>query len=306
MLEFLARRVLHGAIVVFGVTTIAFVVTRLIGDPVAVMLPMDASPEQRLDLAARLGLDRPLWDQYVSFMSGIVRFDLGDSFWQSRPALDIVWESLPGTLFLVCWASVLALVIGVAAGAFAAMRPGAAIDRYILTISLLGLSLPQFWLALLLILIFAVTLGWLPSSGADTLRHAILPIIALVLPSAGRLAIVVRSQLIDELNQAYVRTAEAKGMTFSRVVGIHAARNAANATLTIAGWEFIRMLAGYSIVVESVFAWPGLGFLAVQAIQRQDAILLQCIVFVVAIVVVITNLTLDIIHRIIDPRAHIG
>jgi peptide/nickel transport system permease protein len=169
-------------------------------------------------------------------------------------------------------------------------------------LSLVLLSVPQFWLGLLLILVFAVTLGWLPSGGSGSAAHLILPALTLAIPTMTRLVMITRSQMIDELNAQYVRTVEAKGLSTWRIVGVHAGRNAAVPVLTLVSWEFIRILSGYTVVVETVFAWPGLGRLALQSIQRQDLILLQAVVFVIAVLVVLFNLAIDFAYRAIDPR----
>jgi len=305
-MRLIATRLLRGLIVIIGVTTIVFVVTRLVGDPVRMMLPFEATEEQRRAFAALLGLDRPLLRQYADFVLSLTRFDFGNSLWQDRPARDIILERMPATLVLVGLAMALTIVLGLLAGVGAALRPGRMTDRMIKTCSLLGLSIPQFWLGLLLIILFAVQLGWLPSSGGESWAHAVLPAITLALPSAGRLAMLTRVTMIDELNQTYVRTAQAKGLSGARIVAVHALRNAGNAILTVLGWELIRMLAGYSVVVETVFAWPGIGFLAVQSIERQDLVLLQAVVFTVAAMVVTINLVIDLAYRAIDPRITTG
>ena len=303
MQRYALRRALHGLVVILGVTTLVFVVTRLIGDPVRVMLPVEATASERAAFAARLGLDRPIAEQYVDFLGDVARLRFGTSLWQDRPAAAIVAETLPNTLLLVAVAMVAASLIGIAAGAYAGAHAGRAPDRWAVAASLLGLSVPQFWLGLLLIVVFAVQLGWLPASGNEGSVSLVLPTLALALPSAGRIALVSRSQLIDVLHQPYIRAAEARGAPFLRILWRHAARNAANPIVTVIGWETIRMLAGYAIVVETVFAWPGLGLLAVQAIARQDLILLQAIVFTVALIVVLINLGVDLVYRAIDPRA---
>jgi peptide/nickel transport system permease protein len=302
----IARCLLRGLVVIFGVTTIVFVVTRLVGDPVRMMLPFEATEEQRRAFAALLGLDRPLLRQYAGFVVSLTRFDFGNSLWQDRPAGEIVLERMPATLVLVGSAMVLTIVLGVLAGVCAALRPGRGPDRLITTCSLVGLSMPQFWLGLLLIIVFAVHLGWLPSSGGESWAHVVLPAVTLALPSVGRLAMLTRVTMIDELNQTYVRTAQAKGLSGARIVAVHALRNAGNAILTVLGWELIRMLAGYSVVVETVFAWPGIGFLAVQSIERQGLVLLQAVVFTVAAMVVTINLVIDLAYRAIDPRITTG
>jgi peptide/nickel transport system permease protein len=300
--RYILKRIWHGVIVVFGVTVIVFVVTRLVGDPVQVMLPLEATLEQRATFEKQLGLDRPIPVQFLEFMADVARLDFGDSLWQHRPAMEIVFEKLPLTMKLTFCGIGLAFLLSIPLGIIAALRPGGITDRGTIFVSLIGLSMPQFWLGLSLIIIFAVQLRWLPTSGSATPTHMILPAITLALPALARLVMIVRSSMIDELNQQYVKTGFAKGIPFLRVVGIHAMRNAAMPVVTLSGWEVIRALAGYSVVVETVFAWPGLGLTAIQAIEREDLILLQAIVFTVAITVVLINIFMDVIYTIIDPR----
>lgn len=300
--RYIIRRFWYGVFVIFGVTIIVFVVTRLVGDPVKVMLPLEATLEQRAAFEKRLGLDRPIPVQFLEFMGDIARLDFGNSLWQHRPAMEIVFEKLPLTLILSFVAIGFAFVISIPLGIIAALRPGGVSDRSTVFISLIGLSVPQFWLGLLFIIIFAVQLRWLPTSGVATPFHIILPALTMGLPALARMFMIVRSSMIDELNQQYVKTAFAKGLPFYRVVGIHAMRNAALPVLTLCGWELIRAVAGYSVVVETVFAWPGLGMTAIQAIERGDLILLQAIVFTVAIIVVLINILMDVAYTIIDPR----
>ena len=300
--RYILKRFWHGVIVIFGVTIIVFVVTRMVGDPVSVMLPLEATVEQRAAFEKQLGLDRPIPIQFIDFLKDIARLDFGDSLWQHRPAMEIVFEKLPLTLELVFIGIGLAFVLSIPLGIIAALRPGGITDRFTVFVSLIGLSIPQFWLGLLLIVVFAVQLGWLPTSGTATTAHIILPAITFALPALARMVMMVRSAMIDELNQQYVKTGYAKGIPFVRVVGLHAMRNAALPVVTLSGWELIRGLAGYSVVVETVFAWPGLGLTAIQAIERDDLILLQAIVFTVAIIVVLINILMDVAYTIIDPR----
>jgi peptide/nickel transport system permease protein len=300
--RYILKRLWHGVIVIFGVTIFVFVVTRLVGDPVKFMLPLEATHEQRAAFEKRLGLDRPIWVQFIDFTTDIARLDFGDSLWQHRPAMTIVFEKLPLTLELAFLGIGLAFVLSIPLGIIASLRPGGVSDRSTIFISLIGLSIPQFWLGLLLIVVFAVQLRWLPTSGIDTPAHIILPAITMALPALARMVMMVRSSMIDELNQQYVKTCTAKGLPSYRVVGVHALRNASLPVVTLCGWELIRAIAGYSVVVETVFAWPGLGFTAIQAIERDDLILLQAIVFTVAIIVVFINILMDFVYTLIDPR----
>lgn len=300
--KYIIKRFWYGIIIIFGVTIIVFVVTRLIGDPVKVMLPLEATLEQRAAFEKRLGLDRPIPVQFIEFMGDIARLDFGNSLWQHRPAMEIVFEKLPLTLILSFVGIGFAFVISIPLGIIAALRPGGVSDRSTVFFSLIGLSVPQFWLGLLFIIVFAVQLRWLPTSGVATPFHIILPALTMGLPTLARMVMIVRSSMIDELNQQYVKTGFAKGLPFYRVVGIHAMRNAALPVVTLCGWELIRAIAGYSVIVETVFAWPGLGMTAIQAIERDDLILLQAIVFTVAIIVVLINILMDVVYTIIDPR----
>ena len=303
---FVIRRLYHGIYVVLGVTIVVFVVTRVIGDPVSAMLPMETSAAQRAAFAQQLGLDRPLYIQFIDFLADVAHLNLGESLWQHRPVTQIVFEKLPITLYLVGTAMALAIVLSIPLGIMAALKPGRIADRITVVLSLVGLSVPQFWLGVLLILLFTVDLRWLPTSGSGDVSHLILPALTLAVPAMTRILMVVRSSMMDELNTQHIKVAIAKGLPFRRVIGVHALRNIAIPVMTLAGWETVRALAGYSVVVEAVFAWPGLGLAAVQAIERQDLILLQGIVFYVAVMVVIINIGLDLAQKLVDPRVKFG
>lgn len=304
--RFLLNRLLQGAIVVVAVTIVVFVITRMVGDPVSVMLPIDASAEQREALAHQLGFDKSIPAQFADYVTDLARGDLGDSLWQRRPAVDVIVEKLPNTLRLTGAGMALALLMALPLGIAAALRPNSFIDRLASTTSLVGLSVPQFWLGLLLVLVFGVQLGIFPTSGLGGWRHLVLPAVTLALPTGGRLAMLVRSTMIDELNRPWVKVARTKGMPFRRTVGVHALRNAAVPVVTLAGWDLIRMLAGLTVIVEVVFAWPGIGQAALQAIEQKDLILLQAIVFVVATMTVIVNIVVDILYKFLDPRIKVA
>src|SRR6056297_1299624 len=203
------KRTIDGLIVILGVVIVVFVVTRMIGDPVAMMLPLEATPDQRAAFERQLGLDRPILVQF------------GNSLWLDRPALEIVFERMPLTLLLVFASIFLATVVAIPLGIVAALSPGGIIDRITVILSLVALSLPQFWLGLLLIVFFSVTLGLLPTGGSGSFSHLILPAVTLALPAMTRIIMVVRSQMIDELNAQYIKTTEAKGLSSFRIVGVH-------------------------------------------------------------------------------------
>jgi peptide/nickel transport system permease protein len=304
--RFIVRRLFQGVLVIFLLTTVVFVVTRLIGDPVNVMLPLEATPELRAEFRHSIGLDRPILTQYIDFLGDLTRLDFGESLWQKRPALDVIKQHFPYTMQLVFPSVALALFVAVPLGTYAALRPGSPRDQITTATSLLGLSMPEFWVGLLLIVVFAVKLGWFPVAGAGTPKHFVLPVITMTLPILARLTMVVRSSMVDELNEPYIQTARAKNLPSHRVIGVHALRNASVPILTLTGFELIRALAGYTVLVETVFAWPGLGYTASQAIFQQDLILLQAIVFVIAGVVTVVNIGIDILYKFIDPRIRLA
>lgn len=304
--RFILRRLVQGFLVVLGVSLVVFVAMRVFGDPAKVMLPLSATAEQRAEFEHLIGLDRPLPEQFVTFIKDLAVLDFGESLWQRRPAMEVVFERLPNTLMLIAAGLGFAILLALPLGAFAALRPGGIVDRITVIGGLVGLSTPQFWLGLLLIMLFAVQLRILPTSGIGSWQHLVLPALTLALPSLARMTLLVRSQVIDELNQQYVKTARAKGMRFHTVLFGHALRNTLIPFITLAGWEIISALAGYTVVVETVFAWPGLGLTAIQAIQRNDLFLLQAIVFTVAIAIVLVNISLDIIYKFIDPRIRLA
>lgn len=300
--RYLLKRLSQAVLVVVSVMVVVFVVTRLIGDPVAVMLPLEATEENRAILEAQLGLDRPILVQLGDYIADAVQLDLGDSLWQRRPAINIVMERLPPTIILVAAGFALGVLLGVVIGVISGMRPGGWVDRGAVTLGLLGVSLPQFWIGLVFIVFFSVGLGWFPTSGSGGIEYLVLPAFVLALPIVGRIALVTRSSMIDELNAQHVKDATARGVSRARIVIVHAFKGAGIATITIAGWELIGALAGGAVVVETVYAWPGIGFTAMQAIERHDIILVQAVVFVVAIMVVTINIIVDVTYTMLDPR----
>jgi len=302
VIRFIIRRLLFGVLIMLAVTITVFFVTRVLTDPVKVMLPVGSSQEAYDQLEASLGLDAPLGEQFVTFIGDIVRLDFGDSYWQRLPALDLVLERIPATFQLVGAGTVLAIVLFVPLGIIASLKPGGILDRILVTISLFGVSMPQFWLGAMLIFIFSVSLGWLPTSGSGTGQHLVLPSITLALASGGRVAQITRSSMIDQLNRPYVTTLKAKGMPSRRILTHHVLRNALVPIVTLAAYEIAYALAGYAVIVETVFAWPGIGRLAIQAVTQRDIILLQAVVFVVASLVVAVNIIADVLYKAVDPR----
>jgi peptide/nickel transport system permease protein len=304
MLGFVAARVARGVVLVVAVVVITFFVTHVISDPARRILPLDA-PQSEVDrLNAQLGLDRPLGEQFGDFASSAVRFDFGESFWDGRDTTEIVAERIPRTFELVAAGMVLAVVIGVPFGVALALSKRRWVVRIGNGLSILMLSVPQFWVGLILILVFAVRLGWLPTSGDRTVDSIILPAVTLALPAAGRAAQITRSTVQEQLGEAYVRTTVAKGLPRRRVL-VHVLRGCSVPVVTMIGWEAVTALAGYTILVETVFSWPGLGLLATEAIGRQDLPLTEAVVFTVAVIVVVANTLVDITYRLLDPRVAI-
>ncbi|WAX58268.1 ABC transporter permease [Jatrophihabitans cynanchi] len=304
--RYLVQRIGQGLIVIIGVVTVVFVVTRVVGDPAKVMLPLTSTAAQRKAFDHQLGLDKPLIVQYFDFWKGILHGNFGESYVRKQPALHVALDYLPATLELVFVGMAIAFVLAVTIGVIAALRPGRLLDRAVTFVSLIGLSVPQFWLGLLLIILFGVKLGWFPVSGRDGATAIVLPAITLAAPTTGRTAMVVRSSMIDELNKQYVLTAEAKGLSAWRRIGVHTLRNALAPAVTLFGWDLVRALAGFDVVVEVVFGWTGIGHLAYDSILGQDFTELQAIVILVAILVVIINICMDMVYRLIDPRVKVG
>jgi peptide/nickel transport system permease protein len=305
--RYIARRLLQGLVVIFGVTVFVFVITRLIGDPVKFMLPLSATEEERAAREAELGLDEPIPRQFVDFLGDLLHLDLGESTYvRGQDALSVVFDYLPRTLQLVAFGMTLAVVFSIPLGVIASRHPGGRTDRILTTLSLIGLSMPQFFLGYILLITFTVKLQWFETGPGPWYSNLVLPAVCLALPAIGRLSMVVRSSMIDELNTQYVRVARAKGLSQRRILGVHALRNAGIPYVTLLGWETIRALAGYTVVVESVFNWPGIGLMAKTAVQNQDFFLIQAIVFVVAVIVVLLNIVIDISYKALDPRVKLS
>ena len=307
MLRWLAKRIIAAALVVFVVASLVFIVTHVFTDPVTVSLPLEASEEHRAERRAHLGLDQPLVVQYWDFVSGLAVGDLGESFWQSRPAGKLVLERLPATLKLVAGATVVTVLLAAPMGMLAAWWERRFADHAVLGFSMVSISAPPFWIGYLMIIVFAVQLGWVPVlSRSQGFTSLILPSFAVGLASAGRLAQMTRRAIVEELRKPYAVTALSRGFSRSYTIVHHTFRNVASGFVTMTGWELTRMFTGYTVVIEVVFAWPGVGRLAIQAIGNRDLILVQAAVVVLATLVVVTNLLVDIARRVIDPRVELA
>lgn len=301
MLRFFALRLLRAFVTIVLVVTFAFVVLRLSGDPALIILGPESAPEAIAAFRKSWGLDEPLWRQYFSYFGAIAKGELGRSMRDGRSAIELVAERIPATLALTIPALLLKVGIGIPAGIFAALHRGSLADRLVMLLSVAGFTVPSFVLGLVLVLIFAVQLGWLPSGGQDSWRHAILPIVTLGVGGAAVLARFTRSAMLEVLGQPYVRTASAKGVPWRRVVTGHALPNATIPTVTIVGFMVGSLIAG-AVVVESVFSWPGVGRLLVVAVANRDLAVVQCILLLVAATMVMSNLIVDFLYGFLDPR----
>ncbi len=306
MFQFLARRLVSSVFVVFGVSLAAFSMVHLVpGDPVAIMLGERATPADVARLRGELGLDEPLPVQYLDYVSRAIRGDFGESIRSGQPVLGEISGRTAPTVELALAAMAIAVTLGVLMGVIAATSRSATADFGTMAVSLAGLALPTFWSGLLLIYLFGLKLGWLPVSGDGGPRALILPAVTLALPAAAVLARLTRSSMLEVLGQDYVRTARSKGLPEDLVVYKHALQNAFIPVLTIMGLQFGALLGG-SVIVESVFARPGLGSLAVDAILARDFPVVQAIVLLAGIVFVLVNLLVDILYSVLDPRISLG
>ncbi|MFT4726537.1 MAG: peptide/nickel transport system permease protein [Granulosicoccus sp.] len=304
MIRFLLHRVGQALVAALGVVTLVFFIQRLAGDPVALLLPETATQADIDAMRSTLGLDRSAWVQYLEFLKDIMRFDLGDSFVQNAPVIDIIVSRIPHTLQLAAGALTVALAIGLPLGLIMALTRGRALSRWIMGLVLACQSMPTFWSGIMMILVFGVWLKWLPSSGTGTLAHLVMPSVALGLLSLATYARIVRSALIDELGRDYVRSARARGVGTVRLVHRHLLRNSIIPIISITALEISQLLAG-AVIVETVFAWPGLGLLTVQSIAARDFLVVQAVVLIGAFVTIAANLAADILYSVVDPRVRL-
>ena len=302
MKNFFLNKLLFTFPTIFGVVTLVFLIIHLIpGDPVEIMLGETATLTDKAKLRADLGLDLPISVQYFRFITNLVQGDFGMSFHFRQPAFDLIIKRLPATIELSFGALVVALMISVPLGILSAAKQYSVIDQTSLFIALLGVSMPNFWLGPLLIIIFSINLGWLPVSGRGDITHLLLPAITLGSSMAAILTRMIRSSLLDILNEEYIKTARAKGLPEQIILFKHALRNALLPVVTILGLQFGSLLAG-SIITETIFSWPGIGRLTIQAIISRDYALVQGCVMIIALGYVFINLLTDLLYVWIDPR----
>ena len=306
MKHYLLQRALLLLPTLFGALTLVFFLIHLVpGDPVEVMLGETASAADKDELRRSLGLDQPLMAQYRSFLIGLLQGDLGNSLYEQSSVADLIRVRLPATIELTLCAMAIAVIISFPLATLAAVNQGSGVDRSALLFSLLGLSLPNFWLGPLLIIVFSIQLGWTPVSGRGGLDHLLLPSLTLGLGMAAILTRILRGSLLQVINEDYVRTARAKGLGEKKIWLKHTLRNALLSVITIMSLQFGSLLAG-SIITETIFSWPGIGRLTVQAIQTRDYPVVQGCVLTIAISYLLVNLLADICYRLVDPRIVYG
>lgn len=306
MKRYLLQRSLLLLPTLLGALTLVFFLIHLVpGDPIEVMLGETASAVDKDELRRSLALDQPLMLQYRSFLTGLLRGDLGRSLYEQSSVTDLIRARLPATIELTLCAMAIAVIISFPLATLAAVKKGSGIDRSALLFSLLGVALPNFWLGPLLMIIFSIQLGWTPVSGRGGLDHLVLPSLTLGMGMAAILTRILRGSLLQVRNQDYVRSARAKGLSEKQVWLKHTLRNALLSVITIMSLQFGSLLAG-SIITETVFSWPGIGRLTVQAIQTRDYPLVQGCVLVIAISYLLVNLLTDIFYQLVDPRITYG
>jgi len=321
MLDFLIRRLLQSALVLVAMSLLVFIGIYAIGNPIDILLSPDADQIERARIIAAFGLDKPLWQQYFLFIQNALAGDLGRSFAFGTPALDLILERFPATMELAVSAILIAIVLGIPLGLLAGLYPQGWIGRSIMTVSILGFSLPTFWVGLMLILIFGVQLGWLPASGrgetvdvlgvplsfltVDGLRHLLLPAFNLALFNIALVIRLVRAGAQEALLQDYVRFARAKGLSNSRIIGVHVLKNILIPVVTVIALQFGSIIA-FAIVTETVFAWPGMGKLIIDSIRVLDRPVIVAYLMLIVVLFVFINLLVDVVYSLLDPRVRLS
>jgi peptide/nickel transport system permease protein len=321
MSVFIVRRSLQAVLVLFVMSVLVFIGVYAIGNPIDILINPQADQQERERAIAALGLDRPMWTQYLAFLAGAVRGDLGNSFVHNTSALRLILERMPATLELAIAAMLIAIVLGIPLGLWAGLKPHTAAGRTIMAGSILGFSLPTFWVGLMLIMVFSVMLGWLPSNGRgpttllfgvpvsflslEGWRHLIMPATNLALFKLALLIRLTRAGTREALLQDYVKFARAKGLTNARVIGVHVLRNILIPIVTVIGLEFGSVIA-FAIVTETVFAWPGMGKLLIDSINLLDRPIIVAYLLVIVFMFIVINLIVDILYSALDPRVRLS
>ncbi len=321
MTVFIIRRLFQSSIVLLAMTVVVFFGVFAIGDPIEILLPADSTQQQIEAAIQALGLDKPLWTQYWIFLSNALQGDLGNSFVFNQPSISLIFDRLPATLELALSALVIALILGVPLGMIAGMRPNTAFDKAVVTGSILGFSLPNFWQGLMLIMVFSVFLGWLPSTGRgevgqilgittsfatlDGIAHLVLPAINLSLFKLALVIRLTRAGMRETLPLDYVKFARAKGLSNRRVIFVHVLKNIMIPVVTVVGMEFGSLIA-FAIVTETIFAWPGMGKLIIDSINQLDRPVIVAYLMIVVMIFILINLIVDIVYSLLDPRVRLG
>lgn len=298
---FIFKRSLQSVFSLIALIVLVFFLARLTGSPADLYLPQDASAEARFQFNERLGFNDPLYVQFGRFFIGLLQFDMGESLQFSRPAVDVVLQAFPTTLMLAAITMPIVIVLAVITGSLAAFRPGGLFDRLASLISLIGASTPNFWVAIVGVLVFAVTFRILPTSGTGTPLHWVLPVAVLTLRPTGVLVQVVRTSMITALSSAYVKTAKAKGVGARAIIFVHALRNGLLPVITVASDQAAGIVNG-AVIVETVFGFPGIGKLMIDSVMLRDFAVIQAAVLVTALAVFIINIVVDITYALVDPR----
>ncbi|WP_078544753.1 ABC transporter permease [Litchfieldia alkalitelluris] len=314
MREFLYKRIVQLIPTLFIVAVIVFFITRMLpGNPAAVMLGPQASAEDIAEYSEKLGLNDPILQQFFDYLMNLIVFDFGNSLTYNQPIVGLIMERFPNTIILAVSALLIAVVIGVPAGIIAARKQNTIIDYSVTTLSLIGVSMPIFWLGVMLVLYFSVNLGWLPAIGMgslddglwDFLSHLILPSLALATIPTAEFARIIRSSMLETISQDYIKTARSKGLKEYKVIYKHAFKNALTPLLTVIGLQFSNLLGG-AVLTETIFSWPGMGLLIVDAIEKRDFIVVQSTVIFVAVIYVVINLIVDILYKVVNPKVNLN
>ncbi|MEP2783058.1 MAG: ABC transporter permease [Pseudoruegeria sp.] len=301
MLKFLGKRAVASGISLVGLILLVFFLSRLTGDPTGLYLPLDASEEARAQFRAIHGLDKPLYVQFFHYMGDLVRLDFGESIRRSEPAIDVVLRGFAWTLQLAVITMTLVVALAIPLGSLAAYHVGGVFDRIATFFSLIGASAPDFWIAIVAIVVFSVTLGWVPTSGTGSIWHWILPVTVLFIRPFGLILQVVRGAMITALSSAYVKTARAKGIKNNAIIFVHALRNALLPVITVIGDQAAALLNG-AVVVETIFGFPGVGKLMIDSILQRDFTVVMAAIMVTAMAIFLMNIVIDVLYSILDPR----
>jgi len=301
MISYIIRRLIYAIFVVFGVATVVFFLVRLTGDPATLMLAPNASSEQVEQLQATLGLDKPILQQYLIYLKQLIQLDFGESFKYGISAFKLVIERLPATIELALASLIISLIISFPIGIVAALKPGSTIDKIVMSFALFGQAVPVFWVGLILILVFSVHLNWLPSGGIGGIGNLILPAFSLGLFLTALVTRLLRSSLMESMQSDYVRTAKAKGLRLKKIILKHSLKNSLLPVITVIGLEMGALIGG-SVVIETIFSWPGVGQLLIQAITNRDFPLVQAAIIFFSGIFILINLIVDILYVVLDLR----